>query len=347
MIFRRFSIAFVYIACGHYICEQGDLYKEVVRTTAGAYVQPNRVHSERMASKLPACRYSPRMQSASAVTSDSCGKKSPLLDCATCGYLVASRGYTGKRIRRSPATANGRNPMSPISASDIKVNQIHPGPVPGKTVVADNARGIVWCEIIPLIGTPPSITAHIYNSTGVDNCTEERTAHFDAARLAADLKVPKVVLNPGRHWTFDKVTCFTAGETVELQGMRVTWVATMTSEAIASQMGPPYTPGRITRDTEWLYRKGKPAWLLRTPEGKVWVMQVFTKEKDSSLSMDTLDSVGSKLHLPAGWKFEKKVLTEDLSLQPRRADGDAYIMRDDLGNTYMGCGFDKSCNYIP
>jgi hypothetical protein len=93
--------------------------------------------------------------------------------------------------------------------------------------------------------------------------------------------------------------------------------------------------------------KGKPAYVLRTPEGKVWVLQVYTKVKDSTLSMETLDQLGDKLQLPAGWKFEKLVLKEDLSLQPRWSDGSAYIMRDNLGNTYMGCGFDKSCSYLP
>ena len=74
---------------------------------------------------------------------------------------------------------------------------------------------------------------------------------------------------------------------------------------------------------------------------------VFTKAKDPTLTMETLDQLGSKLQLPADWKFEKLILQEDLSLQPRWSDGYANIMRDNLGNTYMGCGFDKSCSYLP
>jgi len=41
------------------------------------------------------------------------------------------------------------------------------------------------------------------------------------------------------------------------------------------------------------------------------------------------------------------VLEQDLSLQPRRADGIAYILRDDLGNAYQGCGFYATCNFLP
>ena len=53
--------------------------------------------------------------------------------------------------------------------------------------------------------------------------------------------------------------------------------------------------------------------------------------------------------MPQGWKFETKVLTENLSLDTGRAGGWAAIIRDDLGNTYQGCGYgaDTSANYVP
>jgi hypothetical protein len=229
--------------------------------------------------------------------------------------------------------------------AEVKIN---PGPVKGVTIVKENARGTVWCEIVPMVGTPPNAVMHIYTSTAVDNCTEERSARLDMEKLAAELKVPKVVMNPGRYWVFDRVTAFTAGETVDFNGIKAQWGATMTPQDVQSIMGSkPFGVSRIKRDTEWFYMKGKPAYMLRTPEGKVWVLQVYTKAKDPTLSMETLDQLGKKIQLPEGWKFEIKVLDKDLSLQPRRADGEAYIMRDNLGNTYMGCGFDAACSYVP
>lgn len=251
------------------------------------------------------------------------------------------------KLQKSLAIASALATLLSVSAAAAEI-KINPGPIAGETIELDNARGVVWCEIMPMVGTAPALTMHIYNSTSVDDCTEARTANFDAAKLAAELKVPKVALNPGRYWVMDKVTAFTAGETVELQGIKVKWAATMTPEAVGKILGSqPYTVAQITRDTEWLYRQGKPVWLLRAPEGKVWILQVFTKAKDPTLSMDTLDTLASKLQLPAGWSFDKQILTKDLSLQPRRSSGNAYIMRDNLGNTYQGCGFDATCNYLP
>ena len=62
----------------------------------------------------------------------------------------------------------------------------------------------------------------------------------------------------------------------------------------------------------------------------------------------TNDGLGGKLkNLPQGWTFETKVLTKDLSLDTRRTGLWASIIRDELGNTYEGVGFDDLANYIP
>jgi hypothetical protein len=93
-------------------------------------------------------------------------------------------------------------------------------------------------------------------------------------------------MNPGRYWTFDRMTAFTAGETVDFNGIKAQWGATMTPQDVQNILGSkPFSVGRIKRDTEWFYMKGKPAYMLRTPEGKVWVLQVYTKARDPSLSM--------------------------------------------------------------
>ena len=59
---------------------------------------------------------------------------------------------------------------------------------------------------------------------------------------------------------------------------------------------------------------------------------------------------GSRLeNLPKDWKFETKVLTEDLVLDIRKSDGWACLIRDDLHCTYQACGYDSdtSANYVP
>ena len=78
-------------------------------------------------------------------------------------------------------------------------------------------------------------------------------------------------------------------------------------------------PSLIRRNTIWTFKAGKPVYLLREPNGPVWVLQEYTKAVDPSLTADNLNELGGKLkNLPKGWKFETKVLTKDLSLDTGR-----------------------------
>lgn len=257
-------------------------------------------------------------------------------------------------LRRSASVALATLALFTIAASAQSTApaqaeiRVRPGPIKGAISTRDNARGTVWCEVIPVDGTTPDAVGQIYNSSGTDDCTEERSGKLDPVRLAAELNVPRVILNTGRYWVFDKYTVFSAGETVDFHGVKAQWVANMTLQNMQNVLSSkPYTAARITRDTEWLYLKGRPVYLLRTPEGIVWIMQVFSRKIDKTLSLETLDRLGGKLQLPEGWKFEVKVLDRDLSLQPRWADGQAHILWDSLGNAYQGCGFDKACAFLP
>jgi len=76
-------------------------------------------------------------------------------------------------------------------------------------------------------------------------------------------------------------------------------------------------------------------------------MQSYATEVDKDLSFDQLSNLASKLSLPEGFKFEVKTLTKDLTIDPRKADGLAHIVRDNLHDVYEGCGFDAACNYTP
>jgi len=69
---------------------------------------------------------------------------------------------------------------------------------------------------------------------------------------------------------------------------------------------------------------------------------------DPTLSFDKLPQLGAKLKLPEGYTFEVKTLTEDLTIDPRKApDNTAHIIRDNFHDVYEGCGFDAACNYVP
>jgi hypothetical protein len=76
-------------------------------------------------------------------------------------------------------------------------------------------------------------------------------------------------------------------------------------------------------------------------------MQSYASEVAPTLSRDQLPQRGARLKLPPGWTFDVKTLDQDLIVDPRKADGVAHIIRDDLPNVYEGCGFDAACNFVP
>jgi len=231
--------------------------------------------------------------------------------------------------------------------------QLKPGVIKGKQVHLAKARDYAYCEIAPVIGKPPKVVVQFYNTSGASNCPPDKFTAIDDKKLAAELKADLVYVNPTpqsarRHWVMDQVWVYQAGETTDFYGVKATWVAAMSPEDLKAGMKGPYEPLEIHRASKYLYKKRSRVFLMRTPNGKVYVMQSYATEVDNSLTYNQLPLLGSKLKLPDGWKFEVKTLSKALTIDPRKAkDNTAHIIRDNLHNVYEGCGFDDACNYIP
>jgi hypothetical protein len=237
-----------------------------------------------------------------------------------------------------------------VSAQQITLK---PGAIANNEFHRADARDFAYCEIAPVLGKPPNVMAQFYNSSGPgDRCPAIEMAALDPKKLAAELGAEFVYINPTpqtarRHWVMDQLWFFKVGETVDFHGVRATWAATMSPEVMNGLLRSDFVPGEIHRDSKYLYAKGSTVFLLRSPDGKTWVMQSYTTEVDKDLSFDQLSNLASELKLPDGFKFEVKTLTRDLTIDPRKADDVAHIIRDNLHDIYGGCGFDGACNYIP
>lgn len=220
-----------------------------------------------------------------------------------------------------------------------------------------NARDYAYCEIAPFVILEGKITAEFYNTSGTTGvgggCPPDKFAAIDGNRLAADFAAATVYLNPTpltarRHRVMDRFWAAQKGETVDFYGVSATWGASMDPTLLAGMVRGNYEPGQIHRNTKYTYLKGSPAFLLRAPSGKTWVMQSYATEVDASLAYDQLPQLGDKLkQLPAGWKFEVKTLDRDLTIEPGKAQDTAHIIRDELHDVYEGCGFDAACNFVP
>ena len=220
-------------------------------------------------------------------------------------------------------------------------------------VYQPNARDLEYCEIAPVLGDRPKVMAQFYNTSKPgDSCPLDKFSTIDAKKVAAEVGADFVYVNPTpqtarRHWVMDELWAFKAGETVDFDGVIATWMASMSPEQMKSTVAEPFVGVEIHRESKYLYRKGSQVYLMRAPKGITWVMQSYATEVDPNLTLDRLPHLGSKLNLPNGISFESKTLPEDLTIEPTKSGGVAHIIRDNLHNVYEGCGFDKTCNFVP
>ena len=229
---------------------------------------------------------------------------------------------------------------------------LNPGVIAGKQLHLKAARDYAYCEIAPVLGTPPKVTAQFYNTTLAGDCPTAKFAAIQPKALAAQLGALDVYMNPTpqtarRHWVMDQLWVYEVGETVDFDGVKANWVATMSPQQMKSAVANPYVGVTINRKSQYLYAKGSKVFTMTTPDGKTYVMQSYATEVNPRLTFADLPLLAGQLQLPAGWTFAAKTLTSDLTIDPRKADGVAHIIRDNLHNVYQGCGFDAACNYAP
>ena len=209
-------------------------------------------------------------------------------------------------------------------------------------------RGLYFGGMAVLIGTGRNQRAHIYTATLDEKpLIPGSIEKIDVKALAAEIGAVACVPNIGRYWAMDELE-LQRGEIVDFQGVKMVWAGDMSADETMQHFGGPYIIGKILRNTKWIFKAGTQICLLREPGGLAWVMQEYTKEVDPTLTMENIGEIGPKLkNLPAGWKFETKILDRELTLDNRRTGLWSSIIRDELGNTYEGTGFDDLANYQP
>ncbi len=93
-----------------------------------------------------------------------------------------------------------------------------------------------------------------------------------------------------------------------------------------------YTDNEVQRTTTFTYHADNMVYELTSPSGEVYRMQSYSQLVDPTLTIDDLETLGERLELPEGWRYQARVLSEDSKLT---ADGLAYVIADDLLNSYQ------------
>jgi hypothetical protein len=220
----------------------------------------------------------------------------------------------------------------------------------------DNLMGSRYTEILLVFGNglTHKVTAGVYNTMGMnganpagggDSCPAALVDNLNLAKLKEEQGALKVIKNGPRLWTVDHVVG-KLGKERDFQGLKAHWVMwfPIPQSFLKGSMENPYGVMNALRDTSMVIRKGSRAYILDDPQGITWVMKSASLIKDPNQKFEDLQNLGSRLKLPAGWKFRTPILEQDLVFMSDH--GRAQITQDDLGNTYDRMGGPYS-NYKP
>lgn len=213
-------------------------------------------------------------------------------------------------------------------------------PAAPETAIASSdersVRGVRYCEIlVPEVDGSRDVAAlRVYTTQGDYDCPLATWNAIDARTEARRLGVPMVIKNGPRFVAYDQITAEIDGSVESFHGLDLRLVATLELPAGSMpQDRPAYSGMTVARNTEYVFLAGKPIFELVAPDGSVFVMQSYLAPNDPDGDSSGLDGLADRLTLPEGWAFREIVLDEDL--HAATSNGQATVIRDDLGNTYQ------------
>ena len=186
-------------------------------------------------------------------------------------------------------------------------------------------------EVLLVRMTEHGPEATVYNTFPLNDCPAELWDVLDADALAKENGAVAALLNGPRYWLMSEISK-RAGEaqpTAVLGGIEMIKQATV---QLSSNNPAPYSVNQVDRRAVFTFGAGRPVFELVDPDGRRWVMQTWSQVVDKSLTLEDLPGLGSRLHLPSGWRYETRTLTKPLVVDT--TERKANVLQDDLTNSY-------------
>lgn len=199
-----------------------------------------------------------------------------------------------------------------------------------------NLRDQRYCEILYGKRAWLNLEVKVFNTQGLNLCPEDQWIKISKESIAQQYNASFVFLNGPRYWTMDEIQA--SGDTINkvkesFGGIEMNLRATLDLSLLQQLIGSKhYSPNKINRTTNFIYRAGSYVYELTSPAGEVYVMQSYSQIVNPKLSIKDLPNLEQQLKLPAGWIYKSRVLEQDLSLL---ANGIAYVLQDNLVNSYQ------------
>ena len=186
-------------------------------------------------------------------------------------------------------------------------------------------------EVLLVRMGPSGPEATVYNSFPLNDCPARLWDALDATAIAAENGAAAALLNGPRYWLMSGIGK-RAGEpqpTKSFGGIEMIEQATV---QLSSNNPAPYSVNSVDRRAVFTFDAGRPVFELVDADGRRWVMQTYSQIVDKNLTLSDLAGLGSRLTLPAGWRYETRTLTEPLTVDTTGRP--AHVLQDDLTNSY-------------
>ena len=185
-------------------------------------------------------------------------------------------------------------------------------------------------EVLLVRMGPSGPEATVYNSFPLNDCPARLWDALDATAIAAENGAAAALLNGPRYWLMSGIGKRT-GEpqpTKSFGGIEMIEQATV---QLSSNNPAPYSVNTVDRRAVFTFDAGRPVFELVDADGRRWVMQTYSQIVDKNLTLSDLAGLGSRLTLPAGWRYETRTLTEPLTVDTTGRP--AHVLQDDLTNS--------------
>ena len=195
--------------------------------------------------------------------------------------------------------------------------------------------------------------ASSYNTTGLnggdesgDSAPQRFARGLDPKGIAKRYQALNVWVSPPRYWAIDwLVDRF--GRVRSFGDLNAAWMGDRPASAPAEPAKSAASSYRylpVARTAAKGFKKGSKVYLLDDPKGRTWVMTSYTDKIVTGLAVDKLETLGSLLTMPSGWKFRAAALDKELVLLAK--SGSAATIQDDKENIYDLTGAGQS-NFSP
>jgi hypothetical protein len=207
-------------------------------------------------------------------------------------------------------------------------------PTPFEAAVSrDGVRGARYCEFFVVERHGLQLRGKVYNTLGLNDCPGAQYSAISTEQLKAELGADAIVRNGPRFFMMDGlISADVSDEVVSFDGLDMRLVAVVRIPLTQRSSQEPYAETTIERTTEYRYLANRSVYELVPAAGPSYVMQSYAHMIDDTLTIESLASLGDRLHLPTGWRYQVRNLEQDLVL---RTTGEITVIQDDLENTYQ------------